>query len=102
MRCFWRSIRREYYMRCQSYERKLEGLDQYQRIRDLHMIDCHIMAEVSIALRPNNRKRTVGEALMNASTIGFERPIFSYPMDFIPFGLMAGARAMNKSTLSFS
>ena len=58
----------------------------------LQIIDCHIIVEVKRALRPNKRKRTVGEALINASTMGFERP----------FGLIAGAKAINKLTFSFS
>jgi hypothetical protein len=33
-----------------------------------------MIVDVSSALRPNNRKRTIGEALMNASTMGLERP----------------------------
>ena len=68
-------------------------------------MDCHMMVEVSKALLPKIRKRTVGEALMNASTIGFERPVQSESVacaDKKPLGLMAGARARNKFTFSFN
>jgi hypothetical protein len=56
------------------------------------MIDCHIKVDVKKALRPKRWKTTEGEALINASTIGLENP----------FGLMVGASAINKLTLSFN
>jgi hypothetical protein len=43
----------------------------------VQMMDCHIIVDVKRALRPNRRNSTLGEALMNASTIGFERPWMS-------------------------
>ena len=51
-----------------------------------------MVADVRIALRPNARNSTSGEALTNESTI----PLFR------PAGDIAGARAMNTSTLSLS
>jgi hypothetical protein len=67
------------------------------------MMDCHIIVDVKRALRPNRRNSTLGEALMNASTIGFERPWMSIRCERGgPLGLRAGASAMNKSTFSFS
>jgi hypothetical protein len=41
---------------------------------EVQIIDCHIIVEVNKALRPKRRNRTVGEALMKASTIGLDRP----------------------------
>lgn len=73
-----------------------------------YKMDCHIVAEDKIDLRPKKRKSNVGldkamsferykckritthEAFMSPSTIGAERP----------GGLMAGAKAIN--TLTFS
>ena len=57
-----------------------------------YKIDCHIVTELSMLLRPNARKRTSGEALTNESTIPFLRPA----------GDMAGARATKTSILSLS
>ena len=68
-------------------------------------MDCHMMVDVNKAFLPKSRKRTVGEALMKASTVGFERPVKSESVagaDKKPLGLMAGARAMNKFTFSFN
>ena len=67
------------------------------------MMDCHMAVEVNNALRPNRRKTIAGEAFMNASTIGLERPSVSTTVKLLsPFGLMAGARAMNTLTLRFN
>lgn len=44
---------------------------------EAQMIDCHMTVDVNSAFRPKRRKRTVGDALMNASTNGFERPFMS-------------------------
>ena len=41
----------------------------------VQMIDCHIIVDVKRALRPKRRNRIVGEALMKASTIGFDSPV---------------------------
>jgi hypothetical protein len=69
----------------------------------VQMRDCHIIVDVKRALRPKRRYKTVGEALMKASTIGFERPNVSvFSLFQVPLGLIAGARAINKSTFSFS
>ena len=38
------------------------------------MMDCHMIVDVNMALRPKRRKRIVGEAFTKASTIGLERP----------------------------
>ena len=57
-----------------------------------YSIVCHIVVELRILRRPNARKITSGDALTRESTIPFDRPA----------GAMAGARATNKSTLSFS
>ena len=57
-----------------------------------YSIDCHIVAELSMLLRPKARKRTSGEAFINESTIPFRSPA----------GDMAGARAIKTSILSFS
>ena len=68
-------------------------------------MDCHIIVDVNSALRPNKRNRIIGEALMNASTMGLERPDLSKMFartKRVPFGLIAGARAMNKLTFSFN
>ena len=40
-------------------------------------MDCHMIVEVNKAFRPKRRKRTVGEALMKASTIALDRPTIS-------------------------
>ena len=71
----------------------------------IQIMDCHMMVEVNKAFLPKSRKRTVGEALMKASTIGFERPVQSELVARVgqkPLGLMAGARATNKLTFSFN
>ena len=56
-----------------------------------YKIDCHIVAEESMLLRPNARKSTSGEAFINASTTLCRSPA----------GDIAGARATKTSTLSF-
>ena len=55
-----------------------------------YRIDCHMVAELRMLLRPKARKRTSGEAFINESTIPFRSPA----------GDIAGARAMKTSTLS--
>lgn len=50
------------------------------------MIDCHMIVDVNKALRPKRRKRTVGEALMKASTIGLERPTINGVNQLQTFG----------------
>jgi len=57
-----------------------------------YKIDCHMVAELRIDLRPKSRKRTEGDALTRASTIPFDSPA----------GDMAGARAMKTLTWSFN
>ena len=52
---------------------------------------CHMVAELSMLLRPKARKMTSGDALMRESTVLLLRPA----------GDMAGARAINTSTWSF-
>ena len=47
-------------------------------------MDCHMVAEERMDLRPKKRYMRVGEAFMRLSTMGAERP----------GGAMAGARAM--------
>jgi hypothetical protein len=53
---------------------------------------CHMVAELSKLRRPNNRNRTSGEVFIKESTVPVVRP----------GGDMAGASAMNTSTLSLS
>ena len=52
---------------------------------------CHMVAELRMLRRPNVRNNTSGDALIRASTTPLWRPA----------GDIAGARAMNTSTLSF-
>jgi hypothetical protein len=53
---------------------------------------CHIVAELSKLRRPNRRNNTSGDVFMKESTVLVVRP----------GGDMAGASAMNTSTLSLS
>ena len=57
-----------------------------------YKIDCHIVDELRRLRRPKARKRTSGEAFTSESTTPFCKPV----------GDIAGANAMNTSTLSFN
>ena len=57
-----------------------------------YRMDCHMVAELRMLLRPKARKMTSGEAFINESTT----------LLYKPEGDMAGARAMKTSTLSLS
>lgn len=57
-----------------------------------YKIACHIVAELSKLRRPNKRNSTSGEVFMKESTNPVVRP----------GGDMAGASAINTSTLSFN
>ena len=55
-----------------------------------YKIDCHMVAELNMLLRPKARKRTSGEALIKESTMPFRSPA----------GDIAGAKAIKTSILS--
>lgn len=57
-----------------------------------YRMDCHIVVELKIERRPNRRNKTCGDAFISESTTPFLKPA----------GDIAGARAMNTLTLSFS
>lgn len=73
--CFGLSSQRGLSRKYRSFGQILGGLLLNIGGMDLQIIDCHMTVEVSKALRPKRRKRTVGEALTKASTIGLERPV---------------------------
>jgi hypothetical protein len=64
-------------MKYRSYGQILGDLSLDGESLEIHIIDCHIIVEVKRALRPKRRNKTVGDALMKASTIGFDRPEIS-------------------------
>ena len=72
-------------------------------------MDCHIAVDDRMDLRPKKRKTSVGDAFMSASTIGAANPKQPYQgvsgrlrtTKTLPLGLIAGAKATNKFTLSF-